>query len=380
LQAAMADKDEQTEAPTAKRKADAARKGDVLQSRELGTALAMLAGAGWLVLAGPMLVDACRQLLANGLSFDRGALTHFDPLAAFVRLGGAIILPLAMLFAVSMAAAIAGPALLGSLGFRGGSMAFKASRINPLSGLKRIFGAQGLIELAKALSKAVVLGLLGYWLLAGELRLLLSLGFADAAMAASTLGSLVIKLALWLALGLALIALIDVPVQYFQRLTRLRMSKQEVKDEHKESDGSPEVKHAIRQRQMAVLNGSARKAVSEATVVLTNPTHFAVALRYEPGRDFAPLVVARGHDEIALAIRELAEAKAVPMLEYPQLTRAIYYSTRTGQPVAEDLYIAVATILAFVFNLDRAIAERAQQPDVSVPPTKCFDGDGKLRP
>jgi flagellar biosynthesis protein FlhB len=375
---AMADRDQQTEAPTAKRKADAARKGDVLQSRELGTALAMLAGAGWLALAGPMLVKACQQLLADGLSFDRSALNHFDPLMAFLQLGGSIILPLLVLCGFAIFAALAGPAMLGSLGFRSQSIAFKASRLSPLAGVKRMFGTQGLIELGKALAKALVLGLLGYWLLAAEIVEIFALGFADAANAATRLGALIIRLTIWLALGLMLIAFIDVPVQYMQRLSRLRMSRQEIKDEHKESDGSPEVKQAIRQKQAAMLNASVRKAMAEATIVLTNPTHFAVALRYDPARDFAPIVVARGHDELALVMRDLAKSSAVPMLEYPQLTRAIFYTARIGQPVAEDLYVAVAAILAFVFNLDRTLAERAAQPEVSVPPEKCFDPFGNV--
>jgi flagellar biosynthesis protein FlhB len=372
------DKDQKTESPTPKRRRDAARKGDILQSRELGTALAMLAGAAWLALAGPMLVDGCRELLKAGLTFDRRDLLLFDPLSAFVRLAGAAILPLLLLFGLSIAAAIAGPALLGSLGFRGESFAFKASRMSPMSGLKRMFGMGGLIELGKALVKAIVLGLTGYWLVSGDIELLLNLGFADTPAAAALLGEIIIKLVLWLALGLGLIAAVDVPVQMLQRLGRLRMSRQEVKDEMKESEGSPEVKQQIRQKQAALLNGSLRKALSEATVIITNPTHFAVALRYEPARDFAPIVVARGCEETALAMRELAAERLVPMLEYPQLTRAIYYTSRTGQPVAEELYVAVAAVLAFVFNLDRAMAEGAQQPDVEVPLSKRFDAEGKL--
>jgi flagellar biosynthesis protein FlhB len=371
------DKDQKTEAPTAKRKTDAARKGDVLQSRELGTALAMLAGAGWLALAGPIMVDACRQLLAQGLSFDHSDIADFDPLAATLQLGSAVLLPLALLFGISMLAAIAGPAVLGSLGVNGGTLAFKGSRIHPLAGLKRIFGMQGVIELVKALAKAILLGAAGYGLLASDMRLLFSSGYADVASGAALIGNLMITLILWLSLALAVLALADVPIQYFRRIARLRMSRQEVKDEMKESDGSPEVKQAIRARQHAMANGSIRAAMAEATVILTNPTHFAVALRYVPDLDFAPIVVARGKDEIALAMRMLARDQSVPMLEYPQLTRAIYFSSRVGQPVAEDLYVAVATILAFVFNLDRAMGAAKLQPDIDVPVAKRFDANGK---
>jgi flagellar biosynthetic protein FlhB len=183
-----------------------------------------------------------------------------------------------------------------------------------------------------------------------------------------------------MALALGAIAGIDLPVQIIRRNARLRMTKQEIKDEHKESDGSPEMKGHIRGKQRAMLNASARKAIKEATVILTNPTHFAVALRYRPGFDAAPVVLAKGVDETAQAIRELANDNAVPMLSYPQLTRAIYYTSRPGEIIREDLYIAVATILAFVFNLDRAMAEGVSQPVIEVPPAARFDADGKINP
>jgi len=171
----------------------------------------------------------------------------------------------------------------------------------------------------------------------------------------------------------------DVPSQIFQRGRRLRMSKEEVKQEHKESEGSPELKRAIRQRQHEVLSGSARSAVQTATVVVTNPTHFAVALRYDRLKDAAPLVVARGRGETALAIRDLATEGAVPILEYPQLTRAIYYTSRAGHGISEELYVAVATVLAFVFRLDQAQAEGLSQPSVLVPDDHRFDENGRLQ-
>lgn len=373
---AETDRDQKTEAPTQKRLADAARDGDVLQSRELGTALVMLAGAGWLALAGPWFVETCRELLSVGLSFDRSDVMDFDPGMTVVRLLGAVALPLALLFGVTIIASIAGPALLGSLGFRGGAIAFKGNRMNPISGFGRIFGVNGLVELGKALAKAAVLGAIGYWLVAGDMRQIMGLGAQDMRPAASALGDMMTHAVLWLALGLGAIAGIDVPVQMIRRNSRLKMSRQEVKEEMRQTEGAPELKQAVRQRQQSLLTGSARKAVTEANVILTNPTHFSVALRYDPLRDFAPMVVARGRGETALAIRELAAEHAVPMLEYPQLARAIYFTARAGQPIAEDLYIAVATVLAFVFNIDRAMAEGIAQPSVEVPAEKRFNEHG----
>jgi len=155
------------------------------------------------------------------------------------------------------------------------------------------------------------------------------------------------------------------------------MTKQEVKDEAKQTEGSPEMRAAIRRRQQETIKGSARGAIAEATVVLTNPTHFAVALRYRPGFDAAPIVVARGRGATAEAIKELAAEQDVPMLRYPELTRAIYYTTRAGQIIREDLYIAVATVLAFVFNIETALAEGVTQPTVDVPRDVRFDEDGR---
>ncbi|MEA1015956.1 flagellar type III secretion system protein FlhB [Sphingosinicella sp. LY1275] len=371
------EKDQKTEQPTDKRRRDAAQKGDVLQSKELATALVMLAGAAWMALAGPMLVGTLETMLIDGLTFDAGDIRNFEPRDAALRLAGIAIVPLITLFALTILAAIGSSAMLGSFGFRTGAFAPKPEKLNPLSGLKRIFGVQGVIELVKSLAKVCVLGAVGYWLLNDQFNQMMGLASSDVRPAIVTLGNTFILAVLAMALALALIALIDVPAQIFQRGGRLRMSKQEVKDESKQTDGSPELKAAIRRRQHEVLRGSARTAVQEATVVLTNPTHFAVALRYRPGTDAAPIVVARGRGATAAAIRELAGEHEVPVLSYPQLARAIYYTARTGQVIREDLYMAVATVLAFVFNLDRIVAEGGIQPDIEVPTGARFDEKGR---
>jgi flagellar biosynthesis protein FlhB len=267
--------------------------------------------------------------------------------------------------------------LLRSFGFHTSLIAFKGNRIDPIAGLKRIFGLQGVIELGKAIAKTLLLGGVGWWLIVGQLPMLWGLVRSDVHSGAAAIGAALVKTLLVLCLGLIAIAMLDVPLQRFQRQKRLRMTMQEVKDELRKSEGAPELKLAQRQRQHDVLAGSARRAVTEATLVLTNPTHFAVALRYRPDRDAAPVVVARGRGDVALAIKGLAREAAVPVLEYPQLTRAIYFTTRAGRFVPEDLFIAVATILAFVFNLDRALAEGVAQPDIDVPPAKQFDEAGR---
>jgi flagellar biosynthetic protein FlhB len=288
-----------------------------------------------------------------------------------------IMLPVFALFGLTLVAAIAAPAMLGSLGFRSEAIAFKPNKMNPLSGLKRIFGKQGLTELGKSLAKVLLLGGIGTWFLLDQARGLVGLSSQDLRPAIAEVGSTFVSAVLLMALALAGIAAIDVPAMWAQRMGRLRMSKQEVRDEHKQTEGSPELKGAIRRRQHEVLRGSARSAVAEATVVLTNPTHFAVALRYRPGEDVAPIVVARGRGATAQAIRELAAESTVPVLSYPQLARAIYFTTRTGHLVREDLYMAVAAVLAFVFNLDAALASGAHQPPIDVPKGARFDEKGR---
>lgn len=375
--AGTTERDQKTEQPTAKKLADSAREGDVLMSKELATALMMLAGAGWLFAAGGWLVQSAGELLKRGLTLGADDVSHFAPGEALMRNGVEILLPLSSLFALALVASVAAPAMLGSLGWRGKAIAFKGNRMNPLSGIKRIFGPQGLIELVKSLAKVLLLGTIGYWLVANSLPAIMSMAQADLNGAIGLAGKSVGHAMLAMAGGLVVIALIDVPAQWYQRNRRLMMSKQEVKQEMRESDGAPELKQAQRQRQHEILSGSARKAVAEATVVLTNPTHFSVALRYRPGQDAAPVVVARGRGDVALSIRELARGAHVPILEYPALTRAIYFTARAGRAIPEELFVAVATVLAFVFQLERAVAEGLSKPSVDVPPSHRFDPEGR---
>jgi len=370
------DQDQKTEAPTPKRRREAAENGDVLQSRELGTALVILVGAAWIALAGPMLMSSLQNMLTGGLSFSQADVSGFDPGQAILRLLGAVALPVLILFALTMVAAVAAPAVLGSLGFRTSAFAFKGNKLNPLSGFKRMFGLQGLIELVKSIAKVALLGGVGAWLIFSQTRNIVGLSAQDINPALANVGHVFTVTILVMAGLLALIALIDVPAQILQRMRRLRMTKQEIKDEHKQTEGSPELKGALRRRQLETARNSARKAMAEATMVLTNPTHFAVALRYRPEIDAAPVVLAKGRGATAEAIRELAGEHDVPMLSYPQLTRALYYTSRPGQIIREDLYMAVATILAFVFNLEQALASGQRQPDIEVPAGMRFDTSG----
>lgn len=368
---------EKTEKPTQKKLQDAAKKGDILQSRELGTAMVVMAGIGCMAVIGPSLIEALSDMLADGLRFRREDVVDFSPAQRGLDLLAGIALPVAGVMLATFIAAIAAPALLGSLGFRPGAFAPKPEKMNPMAGIKRMFGMQGLIELVKSIAKVGLLGSIGVWLIWDRLTDIFGLGKAGIGPAMAELGNLFILTCLLMAGGLFLIAGIDVPAQLMQRAKRLGMTKQEVKDEHKESEGSPELKGHIRRRQFEVLSGSTRKAVAEASVIITNPTHFAVALRYKPGQDAAPVVVARGCDAIAAAIRELADTNGVTVLQYPDLARAIYFTSRAGQIVNEGLYMAVATVLAFVFRVENRMASELDRPFITVPDDMRFDADGR---
>ncbi len=368
---------EKTEQPTPKKFEDAAKKGDLFQSRELVTGLGVLAGIIWLWLAGPWLHGALAAQLADGLTLGRADIDGFDPLARTLRLLAPLALPIGVLALLTLIAAIAAPAMTGALGWRNTHIAFKGERMNPLSGLKRMFGPQGLIELARSLAKTIFLLVIVLWWLDANAEAFAALGAAGP-VPLGLMGRLLLESILLIAIGFVIIALIDVPVQRWRRIVRLMMTLQEVKDEHKESEGAPEKKAAIRRRQQAILTQSMRKGIREAQVVVTNPEHFAIALRYRQGEDAAPVIMARGADELAAAIRSFAAEQGVPVLSAPPLARAIYFTGQVGQMIDARLYLAVAALLAFLFRLDRALAAGDILPDMPIPPELLFDSEGRV--
>jgi flagellar biosynthetic protein FlhB len=365
---------EKTEAPTPKRKQKAAEDGQVLRSRELTAAAVVLAGVLWLALSGPALIGALKAVMRESLQFGRADVEDFQPLRPILSVGLTLAPSMVMLFAVSIGVSVLSQAGLGGISFQSKLIGFKGSRINPGAGLKRIFGMHGWIELGKGLMKVVLLGAIGIWMLWSMRQESLGLVAGDVEGSVAALGWRLILLLLAMSGGLLLIAGIDVPVQLIRLLGKLKMSKQEIKDEHKEAEGSPEAKGAQRRRMHEIFKQSARKSVQSAHVVLTNPTHFAVALRYERGQDEVPVVVAKGRGAKALAIRELAQELEKPVLEYPALARAVYYTSREGQQVRDDLYVAIATVLAFVFGVN--LRAGGGQPNVIVPDSALFDENG----
>ena len=370
---------EKTQAPTDKRKRDAARNGDVLRSRDLATGVAVLIGALWLKFAGPWLMGKLLGGARDGLGWDRTAIEQFDPGQAIVRLLLGVLPPLVLL-SLSVMLGV----LLVQLGpshgrWVGANALPKLSRLSPLKGLGRMFGAAGWIEAGKGLLKVIVLGVIAWTWGRGRIAPLLALGrSARLPDALAQSWSALTGLLLALSCGLILIAMADWPIQWIRRTLRLRMSQQELRDEHKESDGSPERKAAQRQRARQYATGAVAKAMQQAQFILTNPSHFAVAMAYDPAKAGAPIVLAKGRGDKALAMKDLAAELKVPTLEYPALARSVYFTTRENQVIREELYAAIAAVLAFVFSLRRG--ETLPRPAIEVPLALRFDTEGRLDP
>lgn len=372
----MADESgEKTFAPTEKRRKDAAKNGDVLRSRELTTAIAMLTGALWLQFAGPWLLETLGRTARAGFTWNRDTLEHFAPTTLINAALVAALPPVMVLGALVLAGSLGSQLGLGDGRWVPGNLAPKASRINPMSGLKRMFGMQGLIELGKGLAKVTLLGVIAYVWTRGRIATMIGLGAGNVDRQLTYAWDAILSLLFALSGGLVVIALIDFPIQWVRRFMRLRMSMQEMRDEHKESEGSPENKANIRQRQRQIAMSGVQNAMRQADFVITNPTHFSVAMAYDPAKASAPIVLAKGRGEKALAMRELAAEFAVPTLEYPALARSVYFTTRENQVIREELYGAVASVLAFVFSLKRGEAPPA--PRVDVPLELRFDAEGR---
>ncbi|WP_275287445.1 flagellar biosynthesis protein FlhB [Halomonas elongata] len=364
--------DEKTEDATPRRLEKAREEGQVARSRELATFMLLLAGVLGLATMGGTLYDQVGGVMEQAFLFDRRQAMETSPmLAEALMLGRRTLISLLPLFLLLTVVALVAPALLGGWLISAKSLKPQASKLNPFKGLKRMFGTQALVELSKAIAKAVLVGSVGMaylYLHRGELMALMSQPIHQAlaramSMAAEACGLMV--------LTLLVVILIDVPYQLWSHAKQLRMTKDEVKREHKESEGDPQVKGRIRQQQQAMARGRMMSQVPEADVIVTNPTHYAVALTYEETGMAAPRVVAKGADAVAARIRELGEEAGVPLLEAPPLARSLYHHVDLEAEIPAALYTAVAEVLAWAFGLKRAAAEGGEAPptpeNLSVP-------------
>jgi flagellar biosynthetic protein FlhB len=343
---------ERTESASSKKKADARKKGQVPRSKELSTVLVLLAGGGGFLFLGSGLVQGLMDIMRNGLTIDRGHI--FDTQTIPALLGTAVadaignLIPLFMLLVV---AAVVAPMSMGGWSFSTHPLQPDLKKLDPIKGLKKVFSLKGLVELLKALAKFLLVGSVGYLLLKLKLAGFFALGSQNLATAIAHLGNDIIWAFFILSSTLLIVALVDVPFQLWDHSRQLKMTRQELKDENKETGGNPEVRGKQRHKQMEMAQRRMMAAVPEADVVVTNPTHYAVALRYDQDKMGAPIVVALGADEVAGHIRRIAVANEVPVLSAPPLARALYYSTELNQEIPAGLYLAVAQVLAYVFQL-----------------------------
>ncbi|WP_172147034.1 MULTISPECIES: flagellar biosynthesis protein FlhB [Pseudomonas] len=364
---------DKSEEPTEKRLRESREKGQIARSRELNTLAIMLAGAGGLLAFGGSLGSALLSIMSGNFSLSREVIMDERSMMIWLLASGKVAVDAVLpLFLALLIASIVGPIALGGWLFSAKAMAPKMSRMNPLAGLKRMFSTKALVELLKALAKFTLVLAVALAVLSANIDDLLAMAHEPLQSAILHAAQVVGWSALWMACGLVLIAAVDVPFQLWDNKQKLMMTKQEVRDEYKDSEGKPEVKQRIRQLQREMAERRMMQAVPQADVVITNPTHFAVALKYDPSKGNAPVLLAKGGDFTALKIREIAQEHKVMLLESPALARAVFYSTELDQEIPAGLYLAVAQVLAYVYQIRQYRAGKGKRPaplpDLPIPP------------
>ena len=374
------DGQEKSEEPTGKRLSKARDEGQIARSSEINIAASVISVALFIFLFGKSLLGNVANVFATGLVFDTQSV--LEPQVAAGRLDDAMleaffaILPL-LLLSASVVVVCSG--LIGGYNFTWKALQPKASKFNPIAGLKRMFGTRSLVELAKAIAKFALVGGVAYILITSSVSEFSEISRMAFEPGISASASLVTTAFLVAATTLIIIALIDAPYQAYKHNQQLKMTKKEVKDERKDTDGSPEVKQRIRQKQREVYTARMLEAVAEADVVITNPEHFAVALAYDPSSDDPPRVVAKGADFTAQRIRERAAEEGVPLFQSPVLARALFFTTEIQGFIPEALFEAVAQVIAYIFNINSINRSDPMyaKPVPRVPDNMVFDSEGR---
>lgn len=371
---------DKTEDPTDKRKRDSREQGEVIRSKELNTVAVMLAGTGACLTYGGALAQTFLTLMQKSFMLPREVIMQERYMQIFLLQAAkdAYLATQPILLALLLASLLS-PLALGGWLFAAGGMAPKFSRMNPLSGVKRMFSINSVIELLKAIGKFVVILMVALAVLRKDQLELLAIAKEPLDQAIIHSVQVVGWSSVWMAAGLLIIAAIDVPIQIYQGRQKLLMTKQEVRDEYKDAEGRPEVKGRIRQMQREASQRRMMANVPTADVIITNPTHYAVALKYDPEQGGAPILLAKGTDFVALKIREIAVAHEIQLLESPALARSIYYSTEVDAQIPAGLYMAVAQVLAYVYQIRQHRAGRGKRPkpldDLPIPDELKRDAD-----
>lgn len=360
---AESDSGEKTEQPTAKKLSDARKKGQIARSKDLGTMFVLVGSACALLLMGNSLTDALSKVMKRLFSLTRQE--AMDVNAIFNVVGsaiGSIVWPLLWIYFIIILAAFIGNTMLGGMSFSWQAMAPKASKLSPISGFKRMFGVQAGVELVKSILKFFVVFIVAFLLLSSLFEQIIGLSLETIPTNFGHAVNLLLWMFLVLALSIGIIAAVDAPYQVWNHTRQLKMTKQEIKDEHKNTEGNPEIKGRIKRTQYEMSQRRQMAEVPNADVVITNPTHFSVALKYDASVGGAPVLVAKGIDEMALHIRTIAKEHNVEILQSPALARSLYYTAEVDQDIPEELYAAVAQVLAFIYQLNEHKKGRAQKP------------------
>jgi flagellar biosynthetic protein FlhB len=371
---AESDGQERTEEATPRRLQQAKEKGQVARSKELASASVLIVGAVSLMWFGESLARALFSIMSRLFALKRDEI--FDVAKLFDIAGGALtslLLPLLLILLTLFIAAVIGAAGVGGISFSAEAAMPKLSKMNPLSGLKRMVGLQSWVELVKSILKVgLVTGVAIYLIQASQADLIqLSMDVYPQNIFHAL--DILLNFVLLISCSLLIVVAIDIPFQIWQHADQLKMTKQEVKDEYKDTEGKPEVKGRIRMLQREAAQRRMMADVPQADVIVTNPEHFSVALRYQQKTDRAPVVVAKGTDHIAMKIREIAREHDIAIVPAPPLARALYYTTELEQQIPDALFTAVAQVLAFVFQLKQYRKRGGQRPklkdyELPIPP------------
>lgn len=354
---------EKTEEPTSKRLEDARKKGQIARSREFNTFAMLMASAALMLILGKEMGNGLLKIMKTELQLSRE--TIFDTASLVLHLKEALleaVILIAPFLAVMVIVAIAAPLMLGGWVFAWEAATPKLSKLDPLKGIARMFSIHSLVELSKALLKLLLISVVAYILAKRYLGELVGLNAEPLEQAIAHALDIIGFCFLVLCASLMIVAIVDVPYQLYEHNKKLKMTLQEIKDEMKESEGSPEIKMRQRRTQMAMAQNRMMTEVPKADVIITNPSHFAVALKYDPNGSGAPKLVAKGVDLIAAQIRSLGASAKVPFVAAPPLARALYYSTELDREIPKGLYLAVAQVLAYVYHLKTARENHWDEP------------------
>jgi len=360
---AESDSGEKTEEPTAKKLTDARKKGQIARSKDLGTMFVLVGSACAMLLMGNSLVAGMSLMMKRLFSLSRREV--MDVNALFNVIGNSVslvIAPMLWIFFIIVIAAFIGNTMLGGMSFSWGAMAPKASRLSPAAGFKRMFGVQAAVELIKSILKFFVVFIVAFLLLTGLFDQILGLSLESVPTNFGHAVNMLLWMFLTLALSIGIIAIIDAPYQVWNHTRQLKMTKQEIKDEHKNTEGNPEVKGRIKRTQYEMSQRRMMGEVPNSDVVITNPTHYSIALKYDAAVGGAPKLVAKGIDEMAMHIRTIAKENDVEIVQSAALARSLYYTSEIDQDIPEELYAAVAQVLAFIFQLNEHKKGRAKKP------------------